>query len=48
MFIHTYQTLITSPTFNHIILYKKGTIFGRISDESALIRNNLPNGRVRG
>ena len=34
---------------NHIILYKKGTyFFRRISDESALIRNFLRKGRVRG
>ena len=31
----------------HIIWYKKGTLFCRISDESALIRNILLNRRVR-
>ena len=36
-----------SQTFNHIILFEKGPIFYRISDESALIRNFLRNGRVR-
>ena len=41
MFIHTNQPLI-------IILYKKGIYFCRISDELALIRNLLRNGRVRG
>ena len=41
MFIHTNQPLITS--FN----IKKLPIFCRISDESALIRNFLRNGRVR-
>ena len=45
MFIHsefrTYQPLITS-------FYIKNTFFCRISDESALIRNFLRNGRLRG
>ena len=36
------------PIFNQIILYKKVPIICRISDESALIRNFLRNGRVRG
>ena len=40
MFIHFYQPLIT-------ILYRKVPISNRISDESALIRNFLRNGRVR-
>ena len=31
-----------------MILYKKGTYFLRISDESARIRTFLRNGRVRG
>ena len=31
-----------------MILYKKATIFSRISDESGLIRNFLRNVRVRG
>ena len=35
-------------TFNHIILYKKSTFLSQITDESALIRNFLRNGRVRG
>ena len=33
---------------NHIILYKNVPIFCQISDESALIRNFLCNGRLRG
>ena len=41
MFIHTNQPLITS------FYIKKVLIFCRISDESALIRNFLRNGRVR-
>ena len=41
MFIHTNKPLITS--FN----IKKLPIFGQISDESALIRTFLRNGRVR-
>ena len=40
MFIYTNQPLITS-------FYIKSTYFCRISDESALIRNFLRNGRVR-
>ena len=40
MFIHTNQPLITS-------FYIKRYLFCRISDESALIRNFLRNGRVR-
>ena len=42
MFIHTNQPLITS------FYIKKVPIFRRISDESALIRTFLRNGRVRG
>ena len=42
MFIHTNQPLVTS------FCIKKVLIFCRISDESALIRNFLRNGRVRG
>ena len=42
MFIHTNQSLITS------FYTKKVPVFCRISDESALIRNFLRNGRVRG
>ena len=42
MFIHTDQPLITS------FYIKKITIFCRISDESALLRIVLRNGRVRG
>ena len=42
MFIHTNQPLITS------FYIKKLLIFCRISDESALSRNFLHNGRVRG
>ena len=41
MFIHTNQPLITS------FYIKKVPIFDRISDESALIRTFLRNGRVR-
>ena len=41
MFIHTNQLLITS-------FYIKRYLFCRISDESALIRNFLSNGCVRG
>ena len=41
MFISTNQPLITS------FYIKKVPIFFRISDESALIRNFLRNGRVR-
>ena len=41
MFIHTNQPLIT-PFY-----IKEVPIFCRISDESALIRNFLRNGRVR-
>ena len=41
-FFHTNQLLITS------FYIKKQPIFCRISDESALIRNSLRNGRVRG
>ena len=41
MFIHTNQPLITS------FYIKKIPIFRRISDESALIRDFLRNGRVR-
>ena len=41
MLIHTNQPLITS------FYMKKVPIFCRISDESALIRNFLRNGRVR-
>ena len=40
MLIHTNQPLVN--------LYKNGTYFCQISDESALIRNFLRNGRVRG
>ena len=39
--------LYSGTSFYHIILYKKVPIFCRISDESALIRNFLRNGRVR-
>ena len=42
MFIHTNQPLITS------FYIKKVPIFCRISDQSALIRTFLRNGRVRG
>ena len=42
MFIHTKQPLITS------FYIKKLPIFCRISDDSALIRNFLRNGRVKG
>ena len=42
MFIHTNKPLITS------FYIKKVPIFCRISNESALIRNFLRNGRVRG
>ena len=42
MFIHTNQPLITS------FYIKKVPNFSRVSDESALIRNFLRNGRVRG
>ena len=42
MLIHTNKPLIT------LFYTKKIPIFCRISDESALIRNFLRNGRVRG